>query len=112
MSSTKQNKQTNKQNKQTKNKNKTQEKLFQENLCGNSHCGTTGIGSALGVLDVGLIPVPHSGLRIQCCCSCVLDLIPGLGTPYAAGQPKKKKKKKLENLCGLSNKIGVLNICN
>ena len=41
-----------------------------------------------------------SGLRIQCCCSCGLgcnyssDLIPGWGTPYAAGRPKKGKKKK------------------
>ena len=41
----------------------------------------------------------HSGLRIQCCCSCGLgrnyglDLIPSLGTPYAAGQPKRKKIK-------------------
>ena len=44
-------------------------------------------------------PAWHSALRIQCCCSCGLggncgsDLIPGLVTPYAAGQPKKKKKK-------------------
>ena len=42
----------------------------------------------------------HSGLRIQCCHSCglgqdlSLDLIPGLGTPYAAGVTKKRKKKK------------------
>ena len=41
----------------------------------------------------------HSGLRIQHCrscsssCSCSLELIPGLGTPYAAGWPKKKKIK-------------------
>ena len=27
-------------------------------------------------------------------CKCGLDLIPGLGTPYAEGQRKKKKKKK------------------
>ena len=50
-------------------------------------------------------PVPspawHSKLKIQCCLSCGLgcsnssDLIPGLGTPYVAGQPKKKKKKKI-----------------
>ena len=33
----------------------------------------------------------HSGFRIQCCHS-GLDLIPGLGTPYAAGLPEKEKK--------------------
>ena len=39
----------------------------------------------------------HSGLRIQHCCSCgigcnsSLDPFPGMGTPYALGQPKKKK---------------------
>ena len=42
----------------------------------------------------------HSGLRIRNCCSCTLghkynsDLIPGLVIPYAAGQPKKREKKK------------------
>ena len=40
----------------------------------------------------------HSGLKIHYCYSCghncSLDLISGLGTPYAAGQPKKKKKRK------------------
>ena len=41
-------------------------------------------------------PAQHSRLRIQHCCSCDLgsDLIPGSGTPYAMGWPKKKKKKK------------------
>ena len=44
-------------------------------------------------------PVLHSGLGIQHCHSyglgqdCSSDLIPGLGTPYATGQPKMKKKK-------------------
>ena len=44
-------------------------------------------------------PAQHCGLRIQCCCkcnsslgqNCSLDLIPGPETPFAAGQPKKKK---------------------
>ena len=42
-------------------------------------------------------PAQHSGLRIQHCCSCGLgrdcglDLVPGLGTPYAVGQPKMKE---------------------
>lgn len=43
-------------------------------------------------------PAQHNGLSIQSCHSCSLDhnfgsdLIPGLGTPYASGLPKKKKK--------------------
>ena len=42
----------------------------------------------------------HSGLRIQYCCNCGidcnwgLDLIPTLGTPYAAGAALKRQKKK------------------
>ena len=28
-------------------------------------------------------------------CSCGSDLIPGWGTPYATGQPKRKRKKKM-----------------
>ena len=36
----------------------------------------------------------HSGLRIWCCHSCGSDMIPGPGTPCAAGWPKKKKKMK------------------
>ena len=42
----------------------------------------------------------HSGLKIWHCCSCSLvhnynsDLIPGLVTPYAVGEPKKRKKEK------------------
>ena len=48
--------------------------------------------------DTGSIPGLHSRLRIQCwgSCSldhnCVLDLIPGLETPYTSRQPKKKKQ--------------------
>ena len=48
--------------------------------------------------DAALSPARHSGLRIghsRRSCSlggtCGLDLIPGLGTPYATGRPKKKK---------------------
>ena len=43
-------------------------------------------------------PAQCSGLRIHHCCrcglghNCDLDLIPGLGTPYAAWQPKKGGK--------------------
>lgn len=42
---------------------------------------------------------PHRGLSSRHCCSCILgcngssDPIPGLGSPYATGQPKKQRKK-------------------
>ena len=45
-------------------------------------------------------PARNSGLRKRCCHSCTIghncgsDLSHGLGTPYAMGWPKKKKKKK------------------
>ena len=44
-------------------------------------------------------PARHTGLRIWHCHSCSIgcncgSVIPGLGTPYAMGEPKKKKKKK------------------
>lgn len=45
-------------------------------------------------------PVRHSGSGIWCCHSfglgpdCCSDLIPGLGSPYAAGRSKKEQKKK------------------
>ena len=57
----------------------------------------SGIGGALVSTGMQIQSlVRHSGLRIQpwCSCSlgysCCLDLIPGLGTPCATGQPKKK----------------------
>ena len=59
----------------------------------------------------------HSGLRIWSCCSslgrdCGCDLIPGRGTPYAAGMLKKKQNKTeqnktkttLESWCGSASK--------
>ena len=51
--------------------------------------------------DASLIPAQHSGLRMWHCCSCSvgqncgLDLVYGLGNPYASGRPKKKKNKKV-----------------
>ena len=48
----------------------------------------------------------HSGLWIWHCRSCSLgrnygsDLIPGLGTSCAAGQPKKEKQNICSNRCG------------
>ena len=47
-----------------------------------------------------LSPAQHIGLRIGHChncgigCNCGSNLISGLGTPCAAGQPTKEKKKK------------------
>ena len=47
-------------------------------------------------------PAQHRRLRILHChscglgCNCGSDLIPGMETPYAAGQPKKEKEKKME----------------
>ena len=49
-------------------------------------------------------PAQHSGLRIWYCRSCGfghdcgLDLIPGPRVPYATGQPKMKKKKKITQI--------------
>ena len=37
-------------------------------------------------------PAWHSGLKIRHCHSCSSELIPGPGTPYAVGSPKKRKK--------------------
>ena len=61
----------------------------------------TGSG-ILGAL--GQAPAWHSGLRIwHWCTSCSLgsncgsDLIPGLGTPYSMGQPKKNKREEKED---------------
>ena len=49
--------------------------------------------------------VRHSGLRIQCLTgvghNCGLDLITGLGTPYALGWPKKKKQTNKTNFQSL-----------
>ena len=36
------------------------------------------------------VKMPNLGISLNC--GCGLDLIPGPGTPYAPGQPKKKKK--------------------
>ena len=60
--------------------------------CRSSHCGTRGLLVCLEHRDAGLIP------SLAHCCSfslgqdCGWDLIPGLGTPYAMGLPKKKEK--------------------
>ena len=67
---------------------------------GSSCCGTTGWAVSLehGTQVPSL--APSSGLRIRRCHSCRgghdcgSDLIPGPGTPCAAGPSKKEKKKK------------------
>jgi len=55
-------------------------------------------------------PAQHSELRIQLCCNCGLDLIPGMVAPYATGQPKKEKKKNVWPQID-SSYLKVLNIC-
>ena len=51
--------------------------------------------------DLGSIPSPAQWVKGSCCHSCGVsrncgsDLIPGPGTPYAGGRPKKKKKKRI-----------------
>ena len=65
-----------------------------------SRCHTVGSVGFGECWDAGSTPSMPSGLRIRCChscslgCNCGSDLIPGLGTPYAKGQPKKRKRKK------------------
>ena len=64
-----------------------------------SHCGAMGLAVSLEHWDAGLIPslaqgvkdlaLLHQQRRLQLCSG----LIPGLGTPYAMGWPKKKMKK-------------------
>ena len=57
-----------------------------------SHVESTGtqVGSLAWHNELRIWPCHSCGLG----CSCASDLIPGLGTPYAMGQPKMKKKKK------------------
>ena len=65
-----------------------------------SRCGATGWAASWACWTQVRSLARHSGLRIPHCCSCGLgpncglDLIPGLGTPYATGWPKKKRQKK------------------
>ena len=61
---------------------------------GSSH---DGVGGVLGMLAHWVQSLAlHCGLGIQhchsrgLCHSCDSDVIPGLGTPYAVGQPRKK----------------------
>ena len=77
-------------------KQKLKKKKKKESDCRSSCYGTKGplaslqcsdTGSAQGAKDPAL---PQLQRRLQLWGS---DLIPGLGTPYATGQPKKKKKR-------------------
>ena len=64
-------------------------------------CGRMGLVASWEPCMQVRSPTQYGGLRIQCCLSCNvggsygLDLIPGPGTPYAVGQPKKKKRKNI-----------------
>ena len=63
-----------------------------------SCCSGIGLAASLQHQDAGLIPAQHSGIKDLASPSCGRgykygsDLIPGSGTPYASGWPKKKKK--------------------
>ena len=52
-----------------------------------------GIDSHLGALGHRFYPWPQHCYTCGLGHNCGLDQIPGLGTPYSAGQPKRKKKK-------------------
>jgi len=60
-----------------------------------SHCGTTGLEVFLEHWDTGSIPGLPQWVKDPSCCTCGVgwNLIPGPGTPYASGQPRKKKQK-------------------
>ena len=67
-----------------------------------SPCGTTDQKHLCSTRMKVQSPAWHSGLRIQHFCSCGVgcncssDLILGPGIPYAMGQSKKKKKKRMK----------------
>ena len=73
-----------------------------------SRCGAMGLTVSAAAGRWVQFLAWRSGLRIQHCiavvgCNSGLDSIPGLGTPYAMGQPKeektKEKKKKTRYAC-------------
>ena len=63
-----------------------------------SRYGTRGSAASWEHWDMSSVPSQHNGIEIQCRHSCGLgqdcglDLIPGVGAPYAEGWPKMKKK--------------------
>ena len=77
-----------------------------------SQYGAVGSAISLQRQDAGSIPGQQGGLRIQCCfscgvgCNCSLDLILGLGPPYAQRWTKKKRGRQYlkscdDYICGL-----------
>ena len=68
-------------------------------MCWSSYCGAMGLVSSLQHQDAGSIPGPAQWVKgsgvATVGCKCSLDLIPGLGTPYAVGQLNEGKKKKM-----------------
>ena len=66
--------------------------LIKDVTCLSSHRGSMGSVASWECWEQVLSLAWHSGLRIQHCFSCGLDLIPGPGTPHALGCPPPKKK--------------------
>ena len=73
---------------------------FRKCFLRSSRCDATGSTVSWERWNIGFDPWPSTvGLRIQHCPSrglglhCSSDLIPGLGTPYAARWPKKRKER-------------------
>ena len=63
-----------------------------KNLGPRSSChSATGLAVSLEHWDAGLIPSWHSGLRIQCCHSCSLDVILAWELHMPQGSQKRKK---------------------
>lgn len=72
-----------------------------EELGRNSHCGVTGLEASLEGEDTGSIPSPALWVKVlvwlqlqRATAARMGPLPPGRGTPYALGQPKKKREDK------------------
>ena len=82
-----------------------------------SHCGTAGSVAFGEHWNAGLIPGPVQCVKdpvlphLWLSHSCASDLIPGPGTPYAEGWPKKKKKKSKIKGLKITNPLFFYRMC-
>ena len=69
-----------------------------------THCAMAGTPISV---PLTLSLLQSSGLKIQCCCSCGWDLIPGLGTSThrGCGQKRKKKERKKKSAFDCTNLV-------